>query len=407
MPPKKRTTTTTATTTPMTDAQLKALITQGVSDALAEIKANRTSRNGDDSHDSRTGSRRTKRVACACNYSDFLKCQPLNFKELALMCDRMFLKDLDEIEKYVGGLLDMIHRSVMLSKPKTMQDAIKFATELTDLKIRTLAKRPGEKRPHGESKPLCPKCNYHHDGQCAPKCTNCKRTGHSAQDCRSQLAANNNQRAQGNNCPKLMNKNKGNQAGNDNAVARAYDVGTARTNLNSNVVMGTFLLNNRYASILFDTGADMSFVAFSSLIDIVPTIIDYGYDVELANGKIITVNTLIWGCTLNFLNHPFNIDLMPVELGSFDIIIGMEWLSWYHAVIDCAEKIVCIPFGNEILIFGGDGSNDRHESQLNIISCTKTQKYFLKGCHVFLAHVTTKKVEDNSEEKRLEDVPIV
>ncbi|GJS06092.1 hypothetical protein Tco_0362888 [Tanacetum coccineum] len=64
----------------MIDAQIKALIAQGVADALAEIEANRTSRNGDDSHDSGTGSRRTERAARECTYSDFLKCQPLNFK---------------------------------------------------------------------------------------------------------------------------------------------------------------------------------------------------------------------------------------------------------------------------------------------------------------------------------------
>ncbi|GKF00391.1 hypothetical protein Tco_0023741 [Tanacetum coccineum] len=98
---------------------------------------------------------------------------------------------------------------------------------------------------------------------------------------------------------------------------------------------------------------------------------------------------------------------MPVEIGSFDVIIGMNWLSKYHAVIVCDEKIVCIPFGDEILIVHGDRSNNEHGSRLNIISCTKTQKYLPKGCHVFLAHVTTKKAEDKSEEKRLKDVPIV
>ncbi|GJR49092.1 hypothetical protein Tco_1317195 [Tanacetum coccineum] len=80
MLPKKRTATTITTTTPMTDAQLKVIIAQGVADALAKIKANRTSRNGDDSHDSGTGSRRIERDARECNYSNFLKCQPLNFK---------------------------------------------------------------------------------------------------------------------------------------------------------------------------------------------------------------------------------------------------------------------------------------------------------------------------------------
>ncbi|GKF91453.1 putative reverse transcriptase domain-containing protein, partial [Tanacetum coccineum] len=118
--------------------------------------------------------------------------------------------------------------------------------------------------------------------------------------------------------------------------------GSAGTNPNSNVVTGTFLLNNRYTSILFDTGADRSFIstAFSSLIDIIPTTLDHGIDVELADGRIIWVNTLIRGCTLNFLNHPFNIDLMPVEMGSFDVIIGMDWLAKYHAVIVCDEKLV-------------------------------------------------------------------
>ncbi|GKA62794.1 hypothetical protein Tco_0762313 [Tanacetum coccineum] len=84
MEPKKRTTrtspaTTTTTTTPMTDEQLKTLIAQGVADVLAEHDATR-SRNGEDSHDSGTGVRRTKRVARECTYPDFMKCQPLDFK---------------------------------------------------------------------------------------------------------------------------------------------------------------------------------------------------------------------------------------------------------------------------------------------------------------------------------------
>ncbi|GKE01325.1 putative reverse transcriptase domain-containing protein [Tanacetum coccineum] len=98
---------------------------------------------------------------------------------------------------------------------------------------------------------------------------------------------------------------------------------------------------------------------------------------------------------------------MPVEMGSFDVIIGMDWLTKYHAVIDCAKKIVRIPFGNEILIIRGDRSGNEHGTRLNIISCTKTQKYLLNGCDVFLAHVTVKKTKDKSKEKQLEDVPIV
>ncbi|GKE98997.1 putative reverse transcriptase domain-containing protein, partial [Tanacetum coccineum] len=210
-------------------------------------------------------------------------------------------------------------------------------------------------------------------------------------------------------CPKLRSNNHGNQGGNGNAPAKVYVVGHAGTNPDSNVVMGTFLLNNRYASILFDIGADRSFVSttFSSQIDITPTTLDHYYDVELADGRIIRLNTIIWGCTLNFLNHPFNIDLIPIELGSFDIIIGMDWLAKYQVVIVCAEKIVHSPYGIETLIVHGDESNWGNETRLNIISCTKTQKYMLKGCPIFLAHVTIKETEDKSEEKRLKDVPIV
>nr|GEW28502.1 reverse transcriptase domain-containing protein [Tanacetum cinerariifolium] len=160
--------------------------------------------------------------------------------------------------------------------------------------------------------------------------------------------------------PKLKNNNRGNSTGNGGATSRAYAVGNAGKNPDSNIVMGTFLLNNCYASILLDTGADRRFVstAFSSLTNIIPTILDHDYDVELADGKIIRVNTIIQGCTLNFLNHPFNIDLMPIEIGSFDVIIGMDWLSMYPGVIVCDEKIVRIPFGNGILIIHGDGSNN-------------------------------------------------
>ncbi|GJS39551.1 putative reverse transcriptase domain-containing protein [Tanacetum coccineum] len=205
------------------------------------------------------------------------------------------------------------------------------------------------------------------------------------------------------------NNNRGNQAGNAKAQAKVYAVGNAGANPDNNVVTGTFLLNNRYASILFDTGADRSFVstAFSSRIIITPTALDHNYNVELADGRIVGLNTIIRGCTLNLLNHPFNIDLMPIELGSFDVIIGMDWLAKYHAVIVCAEKIVRIPFGDEILIVRGDGSSNKHGTRLNIISCTKAQEYLTKGCHVFLANITATKDEDKSKEKRLEDVPVV
>nr|GFA98750.1 reverse transcriptase domain-containing protein [Tanacetum cinerariifolium] len=157
------------------------------------------------------------------------------YQELALLCRRMFFEESDKIEKYVGGLPDMIHGSVVASKPKTMQEAIEIATELIDKKIRTFTEREtankrkfentlrniqnqqrqhsnkrqntgrvytaasSEKKQYGGSKTLCAKCNYHHDGPCAPKCRNCNKIGHLARDCRNTENTNNvnNQRGTG------------------------------------------------------------------------------------------------------------------------------------------------------------------------------------------------------------------
>ncbi|GJY49083.1 putative reverse transcriptase domain-containing protein [Tanacetum coccineum] len=173
------------------------------------------------------------------------------FQELALMCDRMFQKVIDQVEKYVGGLPDTIHGSVMAIKPKTMQDAIEFATELMDKKINSWAERQAnnkrksddtarnnqnqqpnkrqntgrayatgnnDRRPYGGPRPLCSKCNYHHDGPCAPKCHKCHRFSHLGRDCRIPPNVNTwaNQRAgfecvaQGHfkkDCPKWKNNN--------------------------------------------------------------------------------------------------------------------------------------------------------------------------------------------------------
>ncbi|GKD70633.1 putative reverse transcriptase domain-containing protein, partial [Tanacetum coccineum] len=296
------------------------------------------------------------------------------FQELALLCVRMFPKESDKIERYVDGLTDMIHGNIVASKPKTMQEAVEMATELMDKKVSTIAERQaenkrkfentfrnnqnqqqqnkrqntcrayttgtGEKNPYGGSKPLCAKCNYHHDGQ-KPTCFECGVQGHFKRE-----------------CPKLKNnKNHRNQVGNDRAPAKVYAVGHAGTNPDSNVVT------------------------------------DHYYDVELADGRIIRLNTILRGCTLNLLNQPFNINLMPVELGSFDAIIGMDLLARYQAIIVCAEKIVRIPWGNETLIVHSDRSNRGPEAHLHIISYSKTQEYMLKGCLDLSGLPPTRQVE--------------
>nr|GEV22669.1 putative reverse transcriptase domain-containing protein [Tanacetum cinerariifolium] len=294
--------------------------------------------------------------------------------------------------------------------------------------------RNNEKKGYVGSLPYCNKCKMHHAGPCTVRCGNYKRVGHMTRDCKVTVTPNTQRAPAGNqpsiicyecrrpghfrrDCPKLRNQNRGNQTGNkignqtrgNEATARAYAIGGGGANLDSNVVTSTFLLNNCYASMLFDSGADRSFVSstFSALLNVAPSTLDTSYAVELADERISKTNIVLKGYTLGLLEHPFDVDLMHVELGSFDIIIGMDWLANYHALIVCDEKVVRIPYGDEVLIIRGDDCDSRSKSKLNIISCTKNQKYIQKGCQVYLAQVTSKKAEDMSGEKRLEDVPIV
>ncbi|GJQ96611.1 putative nucleotidyltransferase, ribonuclease H [Tanacetum coccineum] len=168
-----------------------------------------------------------------------------------------------------------------------------------------------------------------------------------------------------------------------------------------NVVTGMFHLNQHLARVLFDSGADKNFVSISlvSKLNIPPITIDTFYDIEMADGNLVSTNTVIQGAILTLLNQPFKIDLMPIKLGSFDVVIGMDWLSKYHARIICDEKVVHIPIDGETLIIRGDQSKTR----LNLISCIKTERYISRGCQVFVAQIMEKK----SDEKRLEDIPVV
>ncbi|GKB71396.1 putative reverse transcriptase domain-containing protein [Tanacetum coccineum] len=145
-----------------------------------------------------------------------------------------------------------------------------------------------------------------------------------------------------NQCPKA----------NNSAHGRAYMLRDKNAHQGPNVVTSTFLLNQHLARVLFDSGADKSFVSISlaSMLNIPPITLDTTYDIEMANGNLVGTNTIIQGCTLILLNQPFKIDLMPIKLGSFDVVIGMDWLSKYHARILYDEKVVHIPINGETLI---------------------------------------------------------
>nr|GFC69428.1 hypothetical protein [Tanacetum cinerariifolium] len=139
-----------------------------------------------------------------------------------------------------------------------------------------------------------------------------------------------------NRCPKLGDGQ------NNQARGRVYQV-VANAQQNPTVVTGTFILNDHYASVLFDSGAERSFVSlkYTPCIDVAPVPLGVSYEVELADGKIVS---------------------------SFDVIVGMDWLARYHAVIICDERIVRIPLpDNHILDIYGERPNDC----LNSLSCVK------------------------------------
>ncbi|GJW37215.1 putative reverse transcriptase domain-containing protein [Tanacetum coccineum] len=239
-----------------------------------------------------------------------------------MMCTKMVLKEEDRVKKFIGGLPDNIQGNVIAAEPTRQQDVVRIQPPYKRQNTRgqnvarAYAAGNNEKNGYGGTLPYRNKCKLHHEGQCTAKCHNCKRIGHLARDYRSVVT----------NCPKIKNQNRGNKARVPDARGKAYVLGGGDANSGSNTLTGTFLLNDHHAYILFDSGADRSFVSntFSTLLDITPSALDVSYAVELADERTSETNTVLRGCTLGLLRHPFNIDLMPIELGSFDVIICMD-----------------------------------------------------------------------------------
>lgn len=275
----------------------------------------------------------------------------------------------------------------------------------------TTATTPTPPKPYAGNLPKCNKCNYHHNGAFREMhCKSCDKKEHTARFCKAPAQPSNqvvnagaSQTCYGcgeaghfrRNCPKA-------QASNASGVGRVLAIGHGEAVKDPMVVTGMFLLNNSYACVLFDCGAERSFVShqFIHLLKQNPQSLKDSYVIEMSNGKVERANDIYVGCTLTLDNHSFKIDLMPVTIKTFNIIIGMDWLSPNRADILCYERAVRLTLPNEetLLVYG-----DKPNTNLQIISCVKAQKYLRKEYHAFLAHF----VDKNQGVKDIKDIPEV
>ncbi|KAI3813313.1 hypothetical protein L1987_18033 [Smallanthus sonchifolius] len=307
---------------------------------------------------------------------------------------------------------------------KKQKTAKNFAMATPAIPVNAVAPTPQstDRKPYTGNLPKCPRCPFHHHGECR-KCNKCGKLGHTNRFCKESPAAANANNvvvatvAPGNNTARACYEcggldhfrdrfprlNRGNNNNTPAANGRAFVIGAPEARQDPAVVTGTFLLDNHFVSILFDTGADKSFVStdFEPMLNLRPTKLDSAYTIELANGKLIRAHTVVRGCSLTLEDHSFPIDLIPMELGSFDVVVGMDWLSNNHAEIICADKVVRIPLasGDTLNIHG-----EKPGKNLKIVSCMKARSYLKKHDTVaFLAHI----VEKKSEGKKIQDVPII
>nr|GEY56145.1 hypothetical protein [Tanacetum cinerariifolium] len=312
------------------------------------------------------------------------------FHELALMCPDLVLNEKKKIERYMKGFPERIKGNITSARPTTLHEAVDLARELVEQAVQGKAARSSEsnKRRWEEHQRNHPTNNnnnpnnhnrnrnnnntqYHQQNRrqetarayAAAPAEGKTYAGNLPKYCRTRFPGTDENLIRNVTCYGCGEKGhlrhqfpKGRNKRNEGARGRAYVV-VENPQQNPNVVTGTFLLNDHYASILFDSSAERSFVSieFTPFINISPVALNTSYDVELADGKIVSTNTVLRGCTLVLFSHMFKIDLLPTRLGSFDVIVGMDRLSYHRAVIVCYEKIVCIPLPNgEILEIHGE-----------------------------------------------------
>ncbi|GJS82492.1 putative reverse transcriptase domain-containing protein [Tanacetum coccineum] len=313
------------------------------------------------------------------------------FHELARLVPHLVTPKGKRIERYVYGLAPKIRGMVAAMEPKTIQKAMQITDTLIDEALRngSIKKNP-EKRGNGEepSKDRNVKDDnkrtedrncillqllqtllgegtrvqhpsyFANDCRVVPRnvspinarnptvrvCYECGRFDHIRSAC---PRLNQAQRPGGNHQNQVMTVNGGQGRGNqgNQARGRAFMLGAEEACQDPNIVMGTFTLNDHYATTLFDSGVDYSFISttFIPLLDIEPNDLGFSYEIKIASGQLVEIDKVIKGCKLEIEGHVFDINLILFRSGSFDVIIRMDWLSDHKAEIICHEKVVGIP----------------------------------------------------------------
>nr|GEV87154.1 hypothetical protein [Tanacetum cinerariifolium] len=268
-------------------------------------------------------------MARECTFQEFLKCKPHAFSgtEGIVGLTRWFKKmeTMFNISncppkyqvKYATCTLQNSALTWWNSHKRTIGVDAAYAMKWARL-INLMTETAGnnERKGYVGSFPYYNKCRLHYEGLCAIRCGNCKKDGHHTRDCKVMVTPNTQGATVGNqqgigcyecgrpryfrkDCPKLRNQTRKNQkrnkTGGNEVTTKAYSIGVGGTNLDSNVVIGMFLLNNCYASMLFDSGADRSFVSttFSALLDVAPSTLDTSYVIELVDGRVSETNIVL------------------------------------------------------------------------------------------------------------------
>ncbi|KAF5786109.1 putative nucleotidyltransferase, Ribonuclease H [Helianthus annuus] len=373
-----------------------------------------------------------------------LDCQAYltSFNTLSRLVPYLVTPEPKRIARFIGGLAPEIKASVKASRPATFRSAADISLSLTldAVRQRSLRAADAEKRKREDDgsrrsdkkrkgnsdhkkgsrskkgdqqtgdKPKCKVCKRHHFGRCRyesksqsqPKaCGICKSLDHKALDCKKIKDAtcyNCNEKGHlRTNCPKLAKKTEEGKKTN----ARVFRMDAKEAVQDDNVITGTFLVNDIYARVLFDSGADKSFVdnKFCELLNLPIKALSVKYEVELADGIIETASTVLDGCVISIRNHSFPLSLLPFKLVGFDIVIGMDWLSHNQAQIMCNKKQVVIKtLSGEPLTIQGDTQHGLPDQ----VTMLKASRCLKKGCVIYMAQVTI-----DEEKPKIEDIPVI